>query len=235
MAASPSTVPGRDGVAAEKFARAHPRFPFELDVAQQHRAARPRRRAGRARPRAALRPARRQSRRCGMHEKTLSWRGPSARREKGVRRGPRVHRADAAVDLRAAWRVQSMRAVFARELRRVGRLRFVLRHARRGAGGDERQRFGERLGGDQRRADRAASRRSRVGGSASRCISRMSPVSSPSAMYITVMPRRAVARLDRGLDRRGAAPARQERGVQIQAREPRRIEHRASAGSVRRP
>ena len=44
-----------------------------------------------------------------------------------------------------------------------------------------------------------------------------------------------VAGEDRALDRRRAAPARQQRGVDVEAAQPRRVEDRLAAGSARRP
>ncbi len=46
-------------------------------------------------------------------------------------------------------------------------------------------------------------------------------------MYITVIPVSTIAGGDRGLDRRGAAPARQERSVKVQTSETGNLEHRA--------
>jgi hypothetical protein len=55
------------------------------------------------------------------------------------------------------------------------------------------------------------------------CASSMSPVSSPASICITVMPV-CVPGFDRALDRRRAAPARQQRGMDVQAAESRQFE-----------
>jgi hypothetical protein len=51
------------------------------------------------------------------------------------------------------------------------------------------------------------------------------PSSRPSVMRMTCTPVTAVAGHDRPLDRRGAAPARQQRGVQVEAAQARRVQH----------
>ena len=53
----------------------------------------------------------------------------------------------------------------------------------------------------------------------------MSPVSRPASICMMVMPVSRVAGLDRALDRRRAAPARQQRGMDVQAAQARQLEH----------
>ena len=62
-------------------------------------------------------------------------------------------------------------------------------------------------------------RRCRRRRSASASASSMSPVSRPASICMMVMPVSRVAGLDGALDRRRAAPARQQRGVDVQAAE----------------
>ena len=74
-----------------------------------------------------------------------------------------------------------------------------------------------------------------VGGrSATGSASSMSPVSRPASICMMVTPVCGVAGLDRALDRRRAAPARQQRGVDVEAAEPRQRRAPTAAGSGRR-
>ncbi len=95
-------------------------------------------------------------------------------------------------------------------------------------------------------ADDQPARRARPGASrsvrwcrrraiASASVSSMSPVSRPASICMMVMPVRGIAGLDRALDRRGAAPARQQRRVDVQAAQTRRDQHPLRAGSGRTP
>ena len=54
-------------------------------------------------------------------------------------------------------------------------------------------------------------------------------------MRMMLMPVSRVTGQDRALDRRRAAPARQQRGVDIDAAERKQVEHRLAAGSIHRP
>ena len=83
-------------------------------------------------------------------------------------------------------------------------------------------------------ADRAARRPSRTAPMATRSVS---ADRSGVEAFIHLHDHHAgllVARHDRPLDRRGAAPARQERGVAVVGAEPRAVEDRLSAAAARR-
>ena len=142
-------------------------------------------------------------------------------RQCGERAGPRIERPHLPVDASRIARPVDP-PVLARQLGGVGRARFRLRA--RAAGSRP-----ARAGSAARRsppARRAASAAVVVGviGTASR--SSIGPVSSPASICMMVMPVSVVAGQDRRLDRRRAAPARQQAGVDVEAASPRRVQHR---------
>ncbi len=163
-------------------------------------------------------------RRWTMTEKTLSLRGAAAARQPGVSRRPRIHRADFSFRREPTGRPRN-RPVLARQLRRVGGERLVLRRARRLPFREQWQRLGQRAGREQAEtivqrapgfapANRHAPGEQHVAG--------IEPLRHVHHRHAAL----AIARLDRRLDGRGPAMPRQQRGVEIQARELRHLEQR---------
>ena len=78
------------------------------------------------------------------------------------------------------------------------------------------QRFDDRVGAERARACRAGCRRRHRQRSASGCRDSTGPVSRPASMLHDGDPGLAIASEQRALDRRCAAPARQQRGVDVE-------------------
>ena len=125
---------------------------------------------------------------------------------------------------RAAF-VQSMRVSSFENLLGVGHAIFGLLSARRPSRVPAPQTLapsGQRRAAPARRAARHRS----CARSVARSAISTGPVSRPSSMRMTHHAGLRIACHDRALDRRGAAPARQQRAVQIEAAQPRRIQDR---------
>ena len=144
------------------------------------------------------------------------------------------------------WKPRTRRAIAARRQRPVDapvllpddrRVRGAL-----GSCGDRRRAFRPRGPRSSRPAAAAPSRRgaprarppSRRGRSACVRASSVGPVSRPSSISIVVTPVSRLAVHDRPLDRRGAAVAGQQRGVDVDGAARRRCRSRCAAGSGRR-
>ena len=208
---------------AEKFPRAHPSFAFDLKVAQEHRA------GASADEQPALVAAQHFAGRTA--DSALLDAGEdlelprSLRRRQGrVRGGPRIHRADAPVD-RGVRRGPVDRAVFAGKFCGMRCLGFTLRHSRRMTRSEQRQRLRERVGGDE---GEPVVQRAAGFATANRRFADEQDVAGvePLGHGHHGDSADAIARFDRRLDRCGAAIFWKNGRVQIQAREPRRIEHR---------